>query len=1415
MKRQVIFPVLFILATTISPPVTAQAGVSYYCEDFTTTAHMNPDSSSAWWGGGELKLHPFTMSEADTLDTAGHAYNVALSGDYAYVADGDSLVVIDIGNPEDLVWVGSCPTPGTAYSVTVAGDFAFIADGTSGLRVIDISHPSSPADSGVMSGPPFDARAVVLAGNYAFIADSLSGMHVIDITTPSDPIYGEMYDCGCSILGVTVEGNYAFVCGPGVFEIVDIENPLVPEYAASPLSWPGTGYHIAITGNHAYVAHGSHGLTVVDIDVTSATFGQIVTTCPTNGHARAVSIIGNWAYVADGAAGLTLVNIRDPENPEVVANLDTPGSAHGLAVAGEYAYVANGDFGVSAVDIAEPVLPPFAVAQLDLPGAPGPITLCGDCAYIGDVSDGCLKVVDVSDPSNPWLADSIDTPGDANDVAVSGDYAYVADGTPSLTVLDVSDPAHPTLGGHLKAQGDVTDITISGDYAYISVASADAPDFNGYYAIDITDPLHPVIAEKCYIPGAGRRASSISVHDGYAYLADGAKGLRVVDILDCTYSTYNTPGLAHDVAISNSYAYIAYGESGLQIVDVSNPDSLFLVGSYDTPGIARAVVLRDSLALVADDAAGLMILSVADPASPHSLANYPTSGVSYDVAVDDTIAYVANHAEGMLVLDISEPSAPIAIAIYDRPYWSPMGNACVGITVEDGFAYIADNLSGLHIVDVSSLAPPDSGWACRTPGAASAVAINGGYAFVADGEHGMQVVDVTDRRNPRLVYTFDTQGYSHSITVAGDLAYFTDFGLIWDRTGLIVANVTDPLRPVLEGSSRPDEDGLYDPDVGNVVVSGDHAYVTDQWSNLQAYDLSDPTDLNVVGTCGLTTGAFGVAVDGDRAYVASYHYGFAVVDISDPGDMTLIGRLIPENTRPIDIDLSGDFAFVSSDEFGLLVIDIANPADPEILGSHQTPSGQNVAVAGDYAYLTDMESGLWIFSVFSRESKPDSNCALSTAIDTTTLAIARCQISTTPAYIDSIRWELSADGGSHWQRFLPGVGSAISHPGSDLLWKANLYNVGADSLVCDSLYIEWWYECPLIDAIGDIPDDQGGWMRVEFIRSAYDFENTTLPVDDYCLWRRMDGKGLSAQIAADGIRLEDTKELPVPVEVPEGLFVLSLSYPTYLLDNRVFLVSPDSKGEFPDGTWEMVQSLSAVQQELYAVAVPTYADTNAVGDSLAVFCVSAHRETPSLWYVSPPDSGFSIDNLTPQTIRGLCLSGDYAITWDASAEEDLDYYSVYVCLDSTNTEQANLLAQTTETTFILPDTTAGCYIFVTASDNTGLESPPSNIIFNSSSAPRIPDYFYLAQNMPNPFNPITEIAYGIPRGASISRVTMNVYDTLGRRVQTLVDLDQGPGTYSAVWDGRDHNGVTVASGIYFYRLTWNANTETKRMVLLK
>jgi WD40 repeat protein len=94
---------------------------------------------------------------------------------------------------------------------------------------------------------------------------------------------------------------------------------------------------------------------------------------------------------------------------------------------------------------------------------------------------------------------------------------------------------------------------------------------------------------------------------------------------------------------------------------------------------------------------------------------------------------------------------------------------------------------------------------------------------------------------------------------------------------------------------------------------------------------------------------------------------------------------------------------------------------------------------------------------------------------------------------------------------------------------------------------------------------------------------------------------------------------------------------------------------------------------------------------------------------------------------------------------------------------------------------------------------------------------FLAQNTPNPFNPTTKIAYGIPAnaGGAVVPVRLEVFDASGRVVRHLLSGAQTPGQHAVLWDGRDDGGQRVGSGIFFYRLQVAAETLTRKMLLLK
>lgn len=107
----------------------------------------------------------------------------------------------------------------------------------------------------------------------------------------------------------------------------------------------------------------------------------------------------------------------------------------------------------------------------------------------------------------------------------------------------------------------------------------------------------------------------------------------------------------------------------------------------------------------------------------------------------------------------------------------------------------------------------------------------------------------------------------------------------------------------------------------------------------------------------------------------------------------------------------------------------------------------------------------------------------------------------------------------------------------------------------------------------------------------------------------------------------------------------------------------------------------------------------------------------------------------------------------------------------------------------------------------------ANVSLNSQApGVALPTEFSLSQNVPNPFNPTTQVSFALPKAANVN---LTIYNVLGQQVKTLVNQELAAGVQTIEWDGTDYSGRTVASGVYFYRLNAGDFQATKKMLMLK
>jgi photosystem II stability/assembly factor-like uncharacterized protein len=133
----------------------------------------------------------------------------------------------------------------------------------------------------------------------------------------------------------------------------------------------------------------------------------------------------------------------------------------------------------------------------------------------------------------------------------------------------------------------------------------------------------------------------------------------------------------------------------------------------------------------------------------------------------------------------------------------------------------------------------------------------------------------------------------------------------------------------------------------------------------------------------------------------------------------------------------------------------------------------------------------------------------------------------------------------------------------------------------------------------------------------------------------------------------------------------------------------------------------------------------------------------------------------------------------------------------------------------------GRIVSLAGAGSTVISDPVSDIRLrlSASGSGEVPEEFSLASNYPNPFNPVTTLRYELPVA---SRVNLSVYDVLGRLVTTLADGVEDAGYRRAEWNSTNEAGLSVTSGVYFYRLQatgvgepGRTFTGTGKMLLLR
>jgi hypothetical protein len=210
----------------------------------------------------------------------------------------------------------------------------------------------------------------------------------------------------------------------------------------------------------------------------------------------------------------------------------------------------------------------------------------------------------------------------------------------------------------------------------------------------------------------------------------------------------------------------------------------------------------------------------------------------------------------------------------------------------------------------------------------------------------------------------------------------------------------------------------------------------------------------------------------------------------------------------------------------------------------------------------------------------------------------------------------------------------------------------------------------------------------------------------------------------------------------------------------------------------------ALQSQPHGMIIePDHGDTVTLGDPIQFVGLAMNGAGPYTFTWESLDMD-SILQVTPGVVDQDTLITD-GLTEICEGHDGCQYHSVKLTVEDSNGKKASH--------------TVGIMILPASSVDEGID-------------PKVPSAFSLAQNLPNPFQSVTEIRYALPKACDVK---LRVYNMLGQQVRTLVNEHQQPGYKSVWWDGRNDQGAVVSSGIYFCKFDAGTYEAITKMVLLK
>ena len=342
---------------------------------------------------------------------------------------------------------------------------------------------------------------------------------------------------------------------------------------------------------------------------------------------------------------------------------------------------------------------------------------------------------------------------------------------------------------------------------------------------------------------------------------------------------------------------------------------------------------------------------------------------------------------------------------------------------------------------------------------------------------------------------------------------------------------------------------------------------------------------------------------------------------------------------------------------------------------------------------------------------------------------------------------------------------------------------------------EWGYvgADPVLASVKDVPNDQGGQVKVSWYGSPLDTDPVYRNISDYIVFR-----SVPAPLAAQLARAAGANGTEV---ARDGKRYVRTRYAAQ------------------DYFWEEIAHVNPRHLAQYSYVASTEGDSISGSNRKTAFMVMAVANYGGAWWASNADSGYSVDNVAPAApapFTGAYGAGNTALHWNPNTESDLAGYRLYRGASAAFVPGPSSFVAELSDTGYTDAAPAPSFYKLTAVDIHGNESPVATLLpagtlgVGDGAAPRAE----FAAPAPNPMHG--------GRGATLrfalaagGHAKLAVYDAQGRVVRVLADGAREAGEHAVAFDGRDAAGRALAPGLYLARISAPGLDATRRIVIVE